>query len=129
MPTAVRDELSDPDAPRSVRAWIANPPHWIEVRRALPFYREALLRSLDDGEKAAIALAAIHPKQLLLMDDREGVFAARELGVAVTGTLGVLDMAAKRGLLDLSEAFKRLRRTTFRCPNEIMAKLLSARKH
>jgi len=40
----------------------------------------------------------------LLMDDREGVIAARREGLAVTGTLGALDPAAERRLLSLGEA-------------------------
>jgi predicted nucleic acid-binding protein len=39
MPVAVMRELKDPDGPASVRAWIANPPHWIEVREAPGFFR------------------------------------------------------------------------------------------
>jgi len=31
----------------------------------------------------------------------------------VTGTLGVLDLAARRGLIDLSKAFSRLKATSF----------------
>lgn len=129
MPVAVLDELTDPDAPPSVRAWIANPPHWIEVREAPAFVDDDLLAPLDDGERAAITLAAaLHDKLLLLMDDREGVLVARQKGLAVTGTIGVLDMAAQRGLLDLEEAFAQLRSTTFRCPEEIMSSLLDAQK-
>jgi predicted nucleic acid-binding protein len=129
MPVAVLDELADPDAPPSVRAWIANPPNWIEVRESPAFFDDALLATLDDGERAAIALAALHPELLLLlMDDRAGVLVARKKGLAVTGTLGVLDMASQRGLLDLAEAFKRLRNTTFRCPEEIMNGLLRMQK-
>ena len=37
----------------------------------------------------------------------------RGRGLAVTGTLGVLDLAARRGLIDLAAAFERLKTTTF----------------
>jgi predicted nucleic acid-binding protein len=47
------------------------------------------------------------------MDDREGVGIVRGRGLAVTGTLGVLDLAARRGLIDLAAAFERLKATTF----------------
>jgi predicted nucleic acid-binding protein len=53
--------------------------------------------SLDDGERAAIALAADIDAHLILLDDRDGVSFARAQGFAVTGTLGVLDLAALRG--------------------------------
>jgi predicted nucleic acid-binding protein len=35
---------------------------------------------------------------LLLVDDRKGVYVARQQGLRVTATLGVLDLAAERGL-------------------------------
>ena len=47
------------------------------------------------------------------MDDREGVTAARRKGLAVTGTLGILDLAARRGMVDLAEAFARSKATSF----------------
>ena len=31
LPSAVEAELSDPDAPPSVRNWIADPPAWLDV--------------------------------------------------------------------------------------------------
>ena len=37
---------------------------------------------------------------LLLIDERAGFRAAKKRGLCVTGTLGVLDLAAKRGLID-----------------------------
>jgi len=42
----------------------------------------------------------------------------------VVGTLGVLDVAAARGWLDLEETFSRLRQTTFRSPHKVMATML-----
>jgi predicted nucleic acid-binding protein len=48
-------------------------------------------------------------------------------GFAVTGTLGVLDLAARRGLIDLGAAFTRLKATNFRCHPEIIDALLAQR--
>jgi len=72
-----------------------------------------LWRSSDEGERAVIALALTVKADLVLMDDRDGVDVARRRGLAVTGTLGVLDLAARRGLIDLAAAFERLKATTF----------------
>jgi predicted nucleic acid-binding protein len=41
---------------------------------------------------------------LLLIADRTGVDVARRQGVRVTGTLGVLDLAAEQGLVDFAGA-------------------------
>jgi predicted nucleic acid-binding protein len=62
---------------------------------------------------------------LLLIDDRKGVDVARQLALRVTGTLGVLDLAAERGLIDFAEAIRALERTTFRRPGELLNSLLA----
>jgi len=125
LPSAVQTELADQDAPPSERNWIANPPIWLEVHEttSLPFDHESL-EGLDEGEAAAIALATSLNADLLLMDDRKGVAVARSKGLRVTGTLGVLDLAAQRGLIDLAQAFTRLRATNFRYPQEVFDALL-----
>lgn len=90
LPSVVRDELDH--GPPSVRLWIASPPAWVEVRTASR--RNASSGDLDPGEEDAIALAIEIHADLLLMDDREGVLAARNKGLTVTGTLGPLGLAA-----------------------------------
>lgn len=87
----------------------------------------ALLK-LDSGERAAIALTRSVKADGILMDDRAGVVAARALGFAVVGTLGVLDAAARRGLVDLAEALERLRKTTFRRTEELFDAMLKRHK-
>lgn len=49
-----------------------------------------LAASLDAGEAEAIALASGSSADLLIMDESAGRAAARNLGIAMTGTLGVL---------------------------------------
>lgn len=126
LPTSVRGELADADAPHEVRAWIANPPDWIEVREAP--VADGTLTEIDEGEQAVILLALSLHADLLLMDDRKAVRTARGKGFRVTGTLGVLEMAARRELLDLADAFARLRRTTFHCSDQVMTELLAREK-
>lgn len=122
LPSVVRDELTA--APPLVRQWIADPPAWVEVRQTAHVHRDATLENLDAGERDAIALAVDLHADLLLMDDREGVIAARSKGLTVAGTLGVLGLAAHHGLIDLAESFDRLKRTNFRYQQEIMDRLL-----
>lgn len=113
IPSVVRDELTRMEAPDAVRNWIQAAPAWLEVRThpGSPF-DDASLKSLDDGEKAALALAASLAADLVLMDDRDGVRVARNKGFRVIGTLGVLDLGARRGLLDLADSFERIKRRT-----------------
>ena len=125
IPSVVRDELARMEAPNAVRNWIQAAPAWLEVRAhpGSPF-DDASLESLDDGERAALALASSIAADLLLMDDRDGVRIARNRGFRVIGTLRVLALGARRGLLDLTDAFEQIKRTNFRYREEIMNELL-----
>lgn len=122
LPSAVEAELAAADAPAEVRAWIATPPGWLEIIDAPAVPNMA---GIHRGEAAAIALASSMHADLLLIDDRKGVDAARRQGLRVTGTLGVLDVAAGRGLVDFAEAIRALERTTFRRSDELLNSLLA----
>lgn len=126
VPPEVRDELDRPRTPAPVRAWIASPPAWLFVRSAPPVPVEDLvLASLDTGERAAIGLASSIGADVVLMDDRAGVTAARARGLLAVGTLGLLQRGARRGLVDLSAAFGRLAATSFHVRRELLDALLS----
>lgn len=107
VPPAVRDELTQPKTPEPVRLWMAQHPSWLEVVTPT-FSLDPSLSHLDKGETQAITLAMEHRAELLMIDDRDGAIAARERGLTVTGTLGVLDRAAALGWLDLPTTFARL---------------------
>lgn len=125
IPSVVYGELARAEAPDVVRTWIQARPAWLEVQPhpGGPF-DGASLESLDDGERAVLALAASLAADLVLMDDREGVRIARNKGFRVIGTLRILLLGARGGLLDLADAFERIKRTNFRYRQEIMDTLL-----
>ena len=81
VPQVVRDELAKAEAPQAVRDWIARAPGWLDVRPAHPGADDVAVAKLDDGERAAIALALAVEAELVLTDDREGVGIARGRGV------------------------------------------------
>jgi len=85
------------------------------------------LTTLDEGEAAVIALAISLHADLVLIDERRGVKVARNQGLRVTGTLGLLELAAQSGLVDFTEAAERLRLTTFRGPEALLETM--RRKH
>jgi predicted nucleic acid-binding protein len=122
IPRAVWDELRKPGAPAPVREWTDGLPGWIEVRE--PAAPDAAL-NLDPGERDAITLALELRADLVLLDERRGRREAVGRGLAVTGTLGVLDAAAERGLIKLPEAIAGLRQTTFRVPPSLLQELLA----
>ena len=129
LPATVQSELASRKAPPFVRDWVANLPAWVEVREApLSQAEDASLQGIDAGEKAAIQLAVSLNADLLLMDDRKGVNAAQRKGLRVTGTLGILDLAAQRGLAEFAQAVEQLRQTNFRVPQALLDALLEKHK-
>jgi predicted nucleic acid-binding protein len=109
-PTVLK-ELRSGDAPAAVRAWAEELPPWVEVQR--PAQDDPSLK-LHSGERDAICLAMGIHADLVLIDDRAARKAARERGLTVVGTLGLLERAAAMNLLDLAAATDGLGRTTFK---------------
>ena len=98
-------------------------PAWLEVS-VVSASADPSLDALDEGEKAAIALGLSLRADLMLMDDRRGAAVARDKGFEVTGTLGILDLAARREMINLADALGRLRATNFRVREELFELLL-----
>ncbi|MGD0777915.1 MAG: DUF3368 domain-containing protein [Candidatus Solibacter sp.] len=129
LPTPVQSELASSKAPPFVRDWVVSLPAWVEVHEApVGQAEDASLKGIDAGERAAIQLAASLHADLLLMDDRKGVHAAQRKGLRVTGTLGILDLAAQRGLAEFAQAVNQLRQTNFRVPQALLDALLEKHK-
>lgn len=123
IPDAVRTELANNAAPKIVRDWIARPPPWLIVTATPAFTLPS--PKLGAGEQAAIALAIELKAELLLIDDRVGVAAARARGFIVAGTLGILGRAAEAGLVDLPVALARLTATNFHVRQPLIDTLLA----
>lgn len=113
VPLAVQEELRRTGAPHAVSDWIENPPEWLEVHRLPPGF-ESHLAHLDPGEQQAIALARRIRAEHILIDDLKGRMAAEETGLSVVGTIGILQRAGRKGLLDFQSAFRALAETNFR---------------
>jgi predicted nucleic acid-binding protein len=124
LPIAVYNELCHPATPSTVRSWAFTKPGWLSIAPASDL-QDPDTASLDDGERAAIALAELIDADLVLMDERKGVRISLQKGFEVTGTLGILDLAARRGLIDLAEAFDRLKATNFRYRPEMLDDFLA----
>lgn len=127
IPAAVVQELGHPRAGSTVREWVARVPSWVVVREVTSEVDPSLTR-LDPGERQAIQLAKQEHADLLLMDERLGVRIAREQGLAVTGTLGVLLQAGRRGLIDIERALRELQATDFRCTAPVIEEVLRRAK-
>src|SRR5947209_18622827 len=115
--------MAHANTPAVVRAWISQPPAWLEVV-SLKQPVDSALEHLDAGEREAISLASELQAILLLMDERDGVTLARHRGLKVVGTLAALEVAADYGLVDLHNVMHRKDLTTFRSPVRLMDRLL-----
>jgi len=113
IPEAVLKELTSGRTPQSVRDWLSNPPHWLRVQAVSPSQLELVTDHLDLGEREAIALAHLLGADLLLIDETAGRVEARRRSLRVTGTLGILRIAAEKELIDVPEVLVRLRDTSF----------------
>jgi predicted nucleic acid-binding protein len=121
IPQAVWVELQNNAAPALVQEWAANLPAWIEVHE-VP--NPDLTLRLDLGEQEAITLALRVKADVILVDEHGGREVAKSRGLAVTGTLGVLEAAADQGLIDLAASLTRLRQTSFRAPAILLEEIL-----
>jgi predicted nucleic acid-binding protein len=124
IPQAVAAELQHPRAPARVRAWVAALPPWCSIRHA-PGHPDPALMSLDAGEREALLLVQELGADAFLTDDLEGRKEGLQRGMPVTGTLGILERAALRDLIDPPTTITRLQATTFFPPSEIIAVMLA----
>ena len=123
VPTAVYDELQSDATPAEVRAWTAKRPDWFAVLPVTVLLDDAL-RNIDEGEKQAIVLFERTNADALIIDERQGRAAAIKRGIFVIGTLGVLNSAAVKDLLNLPDAIAKLQKTSFRASPTLINLLL-----
>ena len=121
LPPAVHVALQHPNTPSSVVDWAQHLPYWVKVKAPQQLVFAA---HLNPGESQAIALAIEENAILLLIDEQRGRAFARQQGLTVTGTLGVLEDGAQRGLVDLPIALQRLQKTSFQVSDSLLQAIL-----
>lgn len=110
IPPQIAAELADARRPQAVQNFIRGKPVWLRVQAPISV---ELIPELHEGERAAISLARELQADLLLIDESDGRSAAIARHLQITGTIGILQRAAEQGLLDLAEAFARIKQTDF----------------
>ena len=96
-------------------------PSWVIVKSATDKYRQRILEDqVDRGEASAIALALEFPESIIILDDYRARKVAENLGLAITGTIGVIIIAKKRGIIgSIKPYLEKLRLMNFRLSEEI----------
>lgn len=123
VPQAVFAELQATETPEKVRDFVKLFPAWFDVKQATIFL-DAELSELDAGEREAIALVEELNADALIIDERAGRKEARNRGIFIIGTLGILNSAAEKRLLDLPVALEKLQQTSFRASEKLISDLL-----
>jgi len=101
-------------------------PDWFDVQSSTnKTYQRILEASLDKGEASAIALAIEQTDCLLIIDDLKGRKYAEQLGLKITGTLGVLVDAKLSGFLEsVRPTLGKIKTTDFRLTDDLEKKTL-----
>lgn len=96
-------------------------PEWIIIKNPKDRNNQLVLEiSLDIGEASAIALAIEQGDCLLIIDELKGRKIAKQLGLAITGTLGVIVEAKKSGHIALVRPLlDKIRQTNFRLSEQL----------
>ncbi|MEL4896878.1 DUF3368 domain-containing protein [Crocosphaera sp. Alani8] len=126
IPQAVYDELIDIKAGKKINNTIKNA-NWIQIRAITNKQLVSKLEhNLDRGEAEAITLSVELKANLLLIDERLGRREANQLGLTVTGVLGVLLIAKKRGLINQVKVVmdELILQTTFRVSSKLYDHIL-----
>ena len=98
IPRAVEKEFLRKD-PMVRRETLKNTP-WIKTVDLTDPQTAAVYVGLDDGETETLALANEHDARLVLLDEKVGRRKAKEIGLTVKGTVGILLEAKQKGLID-----------------------------
>lgn len=98
IPRAVAREVAAPSVAHAVN--LASFP-WLTIQEVVEL-PHAVAQGLDPGEAEAIALAMDVHASTLVMDERKGRSRAAALGVPLKGTLAVLVLAKRMGVIPLA---------------------------
>ena len=101
-------------------------PGWVQIKSVQNKQKQALLEeNVDKGEASAIALALETPSSLLIIDDLKGRKLALSLNLLHTGTLGILILAKKKGIIPLLRPYlSRIQSTNFRLSQTLIDEIL-----
>jgi len=103
-------------------------PDWVEILSVKSKDTQRLLElQIDKGESSAIALALEISDSLLILDDIKARKVATQLGLSITGTLGIIIKAKLEGIIpSVIPILNKIKQTDFRLSNEVESQVLKA---
>lgn len=122
IPPAVRSECLAGGADDRESILAAMDAGWLQVRA--PQETDSLSPSLGPGETGAIHLASEHAGSLLIVDDRLARRYALTQNIAIAGTVRLLWVGERRGVIESAEAaIRRMTDTGYRISLDLLTRL------
>ena len=91
-------------------------PNWIKIQSPADQQKQQILQlQIDKGEASAIALALEIPGSIIILDDLQARKLAEQLGIKITGTLGLIVKAKLNGIIpSIKPILNKIKQTDFR---------------
>lgn len=101
-------------------------PNWINIVEVKDLQKKRELEDiLDKGEASSIALSLEIKDSVLIIDERKGRKIASSLNIKIIGTIGVLILAHKKGLIkDLITVILKLVNSGFRLSDNLLNRII-----
>lgn len=102
-------------------------PFWVKISKPKDSLKQKVIETqLDQGESSAIALALENQNSLIIIDDLKARKYAKKLGLACTGTLGVINKAKELGVIsEIKPIINQLQQTNFRISDKVIEEILN----
>jgi len=96
-------------------------PEWIIVKSPIDYQKQQILElQVDKGEASAIALALETPHSTVIIDDLQARSLAENLGITITGTIGVIIKAKINGIIhSIKPILEKIKQTNFRLSSAV----------
>lgn len=110
-----------------VEAEYGNPlPEWVKIKEPTnKTYQSIIEVTVDRGEASAIALAIEIDDCLLIIDDLKGRKYAKQLGLPIIGTIGLIVDAKLFGIIpSIKPLLEKIKQTNFRISEQLESILL-----